>query len=114
MPSTEPQPTLAEAFQAVFGGPLPRPCVHCTLPTTEVAHHFTEGDCESGPYAWTEPAHEACIERMAAEAEAYAAGFDDAWAQHVAATAAKLAPLMVFDHGPGCDGPWNCTCGLVA
>lgn len=78
MPSTEPQPTLAQAFQAVFGGPLPRCCVHCGLPTTEVANHFTEGTGETGPFAWAEPAHDACAERMAAEADAYAQGYDDA------------------------------------
>lgn len=75
------QPTLAEAFQAVFGGPLPRRCVHCGVLTTEVASHFTDGSTETGPYAWTEPAHEACTERLAAEAEAYAQGYDEAMAQ---------------------------------
>lgn len=109
MPSTEPQPTLAEAFQAVFGGPLPRPCVHCGQPTTEVVHHFTEPEA-AGPYAWAEPAHDACTERLAAEAAAYAQG----WADHCATGAAKLDDLLRMDHGPGCDGPWNCTCGLVA
>lgn len=107
-------PTLADAFQAVFGGPLPRPCVHCSLPTTEVVHHFTEGTGESGPYAWAEPAHDACVERMVAEAEAYAQGYDEAWEAHCATGAAKLLALIAADHGPGCDGPWNCTCGLVA
>ena len=24
-----------------------------------------------------------------------------------------LAGVDPEDHGPGCDGPWNCTCGAV-
>jgi hypothetical protein len=68
--------TLAEAFQAVFGGELPRPCVHCGVLTQERASYFTEGDTESGPYAWTEPAHDACVATAAAEADAYATAYE--------------------------------------
>lgn len=197
---TTPSPTLAEAFAAVFGTEVPRPCVHCSRPTLDVAHHFTEGNPESGPFAWTEPAHPECTERMVAEAEAYAQGYEDAerarmgdeaydamvathdaWAAELEALATMpkvagcrasalnatcdrcqlVAPVLYerdsytvgraghpgaevtawglcapclqpeasdewededdamhagpdrspWAHGPGCDGPYNCTCG---
>lgn len=107
MPS--PQPTLAQAFQAVFGGPLPRPCVHCSRPTLDEANHFTEGDGESGPYAWSEPAHPECVATMAAEAEAYAQGYAQAelerhcWAHH-GAKRVDTAEGHAYLHATRSDG----------
>lgn len=132
-PTPEPRRSLAEAFAATFGGPRPAPCVHCGRHTQEQADHFG-ADPDGVPFWWTEPAHAECIVLMAAAADALAA-LEAVLGQLCDTCGAPLTPAEVGrvdvcaaccprdgemadplpdDHGPGCDGPWNCTCGAVA